>query len=57
MTQIMESSRPKEPPPQSLTQPDVNLSDHPAPIQPIVVPIASAQTDKAPVSQCAQANK
>ena len=53
-----ESSRPWELPPQSLTQPDVNLSAHPAPIdQPIVVPVASAQTDKASVSQYAQANE
>jgi len=53
-----ESSRPRELPPQSLTQPDVNLSVHPAPIdQPIVVPVASAQTDKASVLQCAQASK
>ena len=41
-----ESSRPRELPPQSLTQPDVNLSVHPAPIdQPFVVPVASVQTD------------
>ena len=53
-----ESSGPREPPPQSLTQPDVNLSVHPAPIDlPIVVPVASAQTGKPSVSQCAQANK
>ena len=37
-----ESSRPKELPPQSLTQPDVNLSIHPAPIdQPTVAPVAT----------------
>jgi hypothetical protein len=56
--QAFESSGPREPPPQSLTQPDVNLSVHPAPIdQPIVVPVASAQTGKTSVSQCAQASK
>ena len=40
------------------TQPDVNLSIHPAPIdQPIAAPIASAQTGRTSVWQCAQANK
>jgi hypothetical protein len=40
-----ESSRPRELPPQSFMQPDVNLSGHPAPIdQPTVVPVANAQT-------------
>ena len=53
-----ESSRPRELPPQSLTQPDVNLSIHPAPIdQPTVPQIASARTYEASVSQCAQASK
>ena len=43
-----ESSRPREPPTQSLTQPDVNLSVHPAPIdQSIVALTASVQTGKA----------
>ena len=38
--------------------PDVDLSVHPAPIdQPTVVPIASAQTGKTSVLQCAQASK
>jgi hypothetical protein len=36
----------------------VNLSVHPAPIdQPIVAPVANAQTGKASVWQCARANK
>jgi hypothetical protein len=53
-----ESSRPRELPPQSLTETDVNLSIHPALIdQPIVVPIASAQTGKTFVWQCARASK
>jgi hypothetical protein len=45
MTQTTESSGPREPPPQSLTDTDVNLSAHPALIdQPFVLPVASAQT-------------
>ena len=53
-----ESSRPRELPPQSLTETDMNLSIHPALIdQPIVVPIASAQTGKTSVWQCARASK
>ena len=44
------SSRPTEPPRQTLTDPDVNLSIHPAPIdQPTVPQIANAQTGKAAV--------
>ena len=40
-----ESSRPRELPPQTLTDTDMNLSIHPAPIdQPTVPQIASAQT-------------
>jgi hypothetical protein len=53
-----ESSRPRELPPQSLTESDMNLSIHPALIdQPLVVPIASAQTGRTAVWQCAQASK
>jgi hypothetical protein len=38
-SEISQSSRPQELPPQSLTEPDVNLSAHPAPIdQPKVLP-------------------
>ncbi len=55
---ISKSSRPRELPPQSLTDTDVNLSVHPAPIdQPIVVPVASAQTGKASILQYVQTNK
>ncbi len=44
------SSRPRELPPQSLTDTDMNLSVHPAPIdQPTVPQIASAQTNEASV--------
>ena len=50
VTSDAESSRPREPPPQSLTDTDMNLSIHPAPIdQPTVPQIASAQKDKASV--------
>ncbi len=53
--QIAKSSRPRELPPQSLTDTDVNLSVHPAPIdQPAVPQIASAQTGKAAVLQRAE---
>ena len=56
--QAFESSRPRELPPQPLTESDMNLSVHPALIdQPIVVPVASAQTGETSVSQCAQASK
>ena len=52
------SSRPRELPPQPLTQPDVNLSIHPAPIdQSIVAPIANAQTNMAFVSQYVRTNR
>ena len=52
------SSRPRELPPQPLTDPDVNLPIHPAPIdQPTVPQIASAQTDKASVLQRAAEGK
>ena len=54
----LESSGPRELPPQSLPKPDVNLSIHPAPIdQPIVVQVASAQIGKASVLQYVQTNK
>ena len=54
----LKSSRPREPPPQPLTDTDVNLSVHPAPIdQPIVALIANVRTDTNSFSQCAQANK
>ena len=50
-----ESSRPRELPPQPLTDPDVNLPIHPAPIdQPTVPQIASARTYEASVLQCAE---
>ena len=53
-----ESSRPRELPPQPLTDTDVNLSVHPAPIdQPIVALSANVRTDTTSFSQCAQANK
>ena len=49
------SSRPRELPPQPLTDPDVNLPIHPAPIdQPPVPQIASAQTYEASVLQCTE---
>ena len=55
---MKESSRPRELPPQPLTEPDMNLSIHPALIdQPIVLPVTSAQTGKASVLQYDQANK
>ena len=52
---ILWSSRPRELPPQPLTDPDVNIPIHPAPIdQPTVPQIASAQTCEASVLQCAE---
>ena len=49
------SSRPRALPPQPLTDPDVNLPIHPAPIdQPTVPQIASEQTYEASVLQCAE---
>ena len=50
-----ESSRPRELPPQPLTDTDMNLSIHPAPIdQPTAPQIANAQTGKAAVLQRAE---
>ena len=50
-----ESSRPRELPPQPLTDTDMNLSIHPAPIdRPTVPQIASAQTNEASVLQRAE---
>jgi len=55
---ISESSRPRELPPQPLTESDMNLSIHPALIdQPIVAPLANVQTDMTSVWRCAQASK
>ena len=43
-----ESSSPREPPPQALTEPDVNVSAHPAPIdQPMHRAISNGQTNLA----------
>jgi hypothetical protein len=54
---IAESSRPRELPPQSLTEPDVNLSAHPAPIdQSLAASIASEQTNSARDVQYTPAN-
>ncbi len=58
LSKSRESSRPRELPPQSLTDPDVNLPIHPAPIdQPTVPQIASEQTYEASVLQCAEEGK
>ena len=55
--QSTKSRRPREPPPQSLTKPDVNFSAHPAPIdQPLAARSASEQTNSAPDVQYAPAN-
>ena len=55
---VQESSGPREPPPQSLADTDVNLSVHPAPIdQPIVALISNVRTDTTFFSRYAQANK
>ena len=56
---MQESSRPTEPPHQSLTDPDVNLSVHPAPIdQPQVWPrSANARKARSLCALCALANK
>jgi len=57
ITETCASSRPREPPPQPLTETDMNLSIHPAPIdQPAVPQIASAQTNEASVLQRAEEN-
>ena len=52
---IVESSQPRELPPELLTEPDVNLSAHPAPIvQPLAAnPTSSEQTFLALVAQYA----
>ncbi len=42
-----QSSRPGELPPQALTEPDVNLSVHPAPIVQPLTPTPNAQTGRA----------
>ena len=47
------SSHPREPPPQVLTEPDVNVSAHPAPIvQPLHTALSNEQTDSAVSAQC-----
>ncbi|MDP3362434.1 MAG: hypothetical protein Q8S52_09960, partial [Methylobacter sp.] len=46
-------SHPREPPPQVLTEPDVNVSAHPAPIvQPSHTTFSNEQTDSAVFAQC-----
>jgi len=45
---MSESSSPREPPPQALTEPDVNVSAHPAPIdQPMHRVVSNGQTNLA----------
>jgi len=59
MLQIEESSSPGESHPQTLTDPDVNLSIHPALIvQPSVAsPFANGQIDWVPSLQCSLTNR
>jgi hypothetical protein len=48
-----ESSHPREPPPQVPTEPDLNVSAHPAPIvQPLHTALSNEQTDSAVSAQC-----
>ncbi len=55
---LLKSSRPRELPPQSLTESDMSLSVHPGLIdQPFVAPVASAQIDEASVLRYVQASK
>lgn len=52
-----QSSHPGEPPPEVLTEPDVNVSAHPAlPIQPVHTAIASAETARCAAALCVAAN-